>query len=168
MLIQILQNTPPWVWVLLAALIAFGWSQTLAREMTALRIAVLPAVLILLSLVGVATSFPHQAVPVVAWAAGVALALGLGRGLVRVRGARWNAVTRRLQVPGSWLPFVLMMGLFVIKYGVGVSLAMKPALAADAGFDTAVGLAYGAFSGLFLARAAGLWQLARRAPVAAA
>ena len=168
MLIQIVQHTPTWVWGLLTALVALGLSQTLPRQMTTRRATVLPVVLLALSLAGVTSTFPRQAMPLLAWATGVALAVAVGRSLVNSRGARWDPANERFHVPGSWLPLVLIMGLFLTKYGVGVALAMHPALAGDLGFDVMVGLAYGVFSGLFLARALTLWQLARRASTAAA
>ena len=66
MLIQIVRHTPPWVWGLLAALVALGLSQTLPRQMSTRRVTVLPIVLLALSLAGVATTFSHQALPVLA------------------------------------------------------------------------------------------------------
>jgi len=73
-----------------------------------------------------------------------------------VRGASWSSETGLLHVPGSWLPLVLMVALFLIKYGVGVTLAVNPAMAADTTFGAVCGLAYGSFSGLFAARALSL------------
>ena len=168
MLIQIVQHTPTWVWGLLAALVALGLSQTLPRQMTTRRVTVLPVVLLALSLAGVSTTFPQQAIPLLAWTTGVALAVAVGRSVVNSRGARWDATNGRFHVPGSWLPMALIMALFLTKYGVGVALAMHPDLVGNPGFDVAVALAYGVFSGLFLARAAALWQLARRSGNAAA
>lgn len=160
MLVQILKNTPLWVWGLLAVLIALGATQAVARRVTARRAAVLPAVLVVLSLAGVSTTFPAAGVPVAAWVAGLALALAAGASLVPVRGARWDAASGHFDVPGSLLPLALILSLFVIKYGVGVTLAMQPALARDMLFGACTGAAYGLFSGLFLARAASLRRLA--------
>ncbi len=168
MLIQIAQHTPTWVWGLLVALVAVGLSQALPRQLTVRRVSVLPVVLLTLSLLGVTSTFGHPAVPLFAWAAGVAIAVTAGRSLMSAGRARWDAANARLHVPGSWLPLVLILGLFLTRYGVGAALAMHPSLAGDIGFDIAVGLACGAFSGLFLARAAALWQLARRDATAAA
>jgi len=66
----------------------------------------------------------------------------------------------RLSVPGSWLPLALMLGLFATKFAVGVLVALAPALRHDAAFAASAGLAYGAFSGLFLGRALALRALA--------
>jgi hypothetical protein len=161
MLMQIVTHTPPWVWGLLAALIALGLSQAVSRRMSLVRVTVLPLVLLVLSLAGVLSTFPHMIVPLAAWAAGLLVALAAGRSLVRPRGARWDAGSASFHVPGSWLPLALILALFMLKYTVGVALALQPGLGRELGFDASVGAAYGLFSGLFLARAASLWQLAR-------
>jgi hypothetical protein len=161
MLMQILSNTPLWVWGLLAALIGLGASQAVTRRVTARRAMVLPLVMVTLSLAGVSRTFPSAGLPIAAWAAGLALALAAGTSLVPVRGARWDAGSAHFDVPGSLLPMALILSLFTIKYGVGVALAMQPTLAGNLLFGACIGTAYGLFSGLFLARAVSLWRLAR-------
>ena len=160
--IAIVQHTPAWVWGLLTALVALGLWQTRPLEMSLTRVTVLPLVLTTLSLGGVLSAFGHLPVAFVAWAAGVAVALGLARKAVSVRGASWSASRGLLHVPGSWLPLVLIVSLFAVKYGAGVSLSLAPALASDWTFAGLCSLAYGMFSGLFLARALSLRRLATR------
>jgi hypothetical protein len=162
MFTSILQHTPVWVWGLFTAVIALGLSQTRDREVTLLRITILPLVLIALSMSGVLSAFGHAPLPLGGWASGVGAALVFGRQFVAVRGARWLAESGRLYVPGSWLPLVLIVGLFCIKYVAGASLTMHPALATDATFAGLCSLAYGSFSGLFLARTLSLRRLATR------
>jgi hypothetical protein len=162
MFIAIVQHTPVWVWGLLAGLVALGLSQTRDREMSLARVTVMPLVLLGLSLSGVSNAFGHFPVAFGGWAAGVGAALVFGRQFIAVRGAAWSSQRGLLQVPGSWLPLLLIVGLFAVKYGVGVSLAMHPEHATEAGFAFGVSLAYGAFSGLFLARTLALRRLATR------
>ena len=167
--IAIVQHTPAWVWGLLASLVALGLWQTRPLEISLTRVTVLPLVLTALSLSGVLNAFGHLPIAFVAWAAGVAAALALARKAVTVRGASWSASRGLLHVPGSWLPLVLIVSLFAVKYGAGVSLALAPALASDWAFAGLCSLAYGSFSGLFLARALSLRSLATRsAPMQAA
>ena len=160
MFIGIVQHTPAWVWGLLAALIGLGLWQTRDREMSLMRVTILPLVLLALSASGVLSAFGHLPVAMGGWAAGVGAALALGRQLVAVRGARWSSQAGLLHVPGSWLPLALIVALFCVKYVAGVSLAMHPQLATDATFAGLCSLAYGSFSGLFLARALSLRSLA--------
>ena len=162
MLLAILQHTPLWVWGLLVALVALGLSQTRTREMTLARVTVLPLAMIALSASGVLMAFGPLPIALGAWAAGVGAALTIGRAFVTVRGARWSAEAGRLHVPGSWLPLVLIVALFCIKYFAGVSIAMSPTLSTDTTFAGLCSLAYGSFSGLFLARGLSLRALATR------
>jgi len=159
-LLHIVQHTPAWVWALFVALGAFGLSQTRPREVSLARMTILPLVLLALSFSGVVSTFAHATIAIVAWAIGVIAAIALGRRFVKVPGASWSPETGLLHVPGSWLPLVLMIALFMVKYGVGATLALNHAMAADPLFGACGGLAYGSFSGLFAARALGLRSLA--------
>lgn len=163
MMIRILQGTPVWVWGLLALLVILGLSQSMPRRVSARRIVIVPAIMLALSLAGVVTTFGAQPLALAAWAVGVGLAIALGVDAVAPRGARYARESARFELPGSWLPMALILGLFCIKYGVGVGLAFTPALAANMPFEVGVAFAYGAFSGLFAARAIALRRLAPRA-----
>jgi hypothetical protein len=162
MFIAIVRHTPAWVWCAFAALIAQGLVQTRAREIGLLRLTLLPLAMIALSLSGVFSAFGHAPIALGGWAAGIGAALGFARRLVAARGAAWLPATGTVHVPGSCLPLVLIVALFAVKYLVGASLAIHPALAADPGFAGLAGLAYGGFGGLFLARGLALRRLASR------
>lgn len=162
MFIAVVQHTPVWVWGLLAGLIAVGLSQTRDREVSLARVTILPLVMIALSLAGVFNAFGHAPIALGGWAAGVGTALMFGRQFIAVRGASFARRTATLHVPGSWLPLTLIVGLFTVKYFAGASLALQPGLSADPAFAGAISLAYGGFSGLFLARGLALRDLARR------
>ena len=163
MFIAIVQHTPTWVWGLLAVLLALGLWQTRTREITLMRITILPLVMIALSLSGVFSAFGHFPVALGGWAAGVGAALAFARNAVAVRGAAWSPATGLLHVPGSWLPLALILGIFCVKYFAGASLALHPTLATDATFAGLCSLAYGSCSGLFLTRALSLRKLAKPA-----
>lgn len=162
MLIQILARTPAWVFVLLAALLALGLSQVRARQVTLNRAIALPTAMLALSGWGVVSAFGAGAGPLATW-----LLAGLITGSLVFRrpahpGVRYDAMQRRIQLPGSWMPLMLILGIFCTKYAVGVSLAMQPSLSVDSGFALPVSAAYGAFSGVFAGRALSLLRLSRR------
>lgn len=160
MFIQIITHTPLWVWAILVALLCVGLRQTLPRSVGLRRITVIPLVMVGLSLAGMFTGFGAGNHAPLAWglAAAVAGTVVMTRNLPQ--GSHYNAWTESFQIPGSWTPLVLMMGIFVTKYAVGVTLVMHPDLARDALFSQSVGALYGTFSGVFVARAARLWRLA--------
>ena len=162
MLIQILQHTPKWVFVLFAALLWLGLSQMLTRTVRFKRIALQAIGLTGFSLYGVASAFPDISLALLVWLAssGAMFAIVMQRPVPS--GTRYDSWQQRFTLPGSALPLVLIMGLFCIKYAVGVTLALQPALARELTLALACSATYGAFSGVFAARAARLWRWALR------
>lgn len=162
MLIQILARTPSWVFALFAALLALGLSQARARRVPLVRALFLPAAMVGLSGWGVASAFGGGGGPLATW-----LAAGLLSGALVFRSpvhpeVRYDAMQRRFLLPGSWVPLMLILGIFCTRYAVGVSLAMHPSLAVDNGFALTTSAVYGAFSGVFAGRALALLRLSRR------
>ena len=160
-----LQHTPTWVFALFAALLALGVSMSFPRTVSLRRSLMLPLALLALSLMGVASAFGSQPLALPAWGVGLAAALLALHGRLDTSAVRFSAQTRRFHVPGSWVPLVLMMALFSLKFGVGVALALQPELRHSAGLAVPASAAYGLFSGVFLGRALALWTLARQALV---
>ncbi len=160
MLYQIFSHTPHWVWILLLALLWLGVKQAATRTASLQRITVMPVVMIGLSLYGTVTAFGAAPWVLLAWlaAAGVMGALVLQRPLPQA--THYNPLERRFTIPGSWVPLMLIMGLFLTKYGLGAATSMHPALALNPNFSVFFGALYGAFSGVFLARAVRLWRKA--------
>jgi NADH:ubiquinone oxidoreductase subunit 6 (subunit J) len=168
MILTVLQHVPVWVFGLLLALIALGVSQSFARSATLRRVTVMPLVLLGWSLSGVISSFgasPLGGLALLAWAAGVGAAVLSLRGRLDVSAVEFSPATQHFQLPGSWLPLVLVLTLFALKFGAGMSLAMSPELRQSLPFVVTASLSFGAFSGVFLARALALWSLARAAQV---
>ena len=165
MLGPILTRTPPWVWGLLAAVVLLGLSQARARSVSLARVGVLPAAMTALSVWGTASAFgssPQFISVLFAWFAAMALAVAVAALMAPAAGARYDLASRSFVLPGSWVPLLLILGIFLTKYVVGVELAMRPGLALDADYARVTGALYGLFSGTFIGRAARLWRLALR------
>lgn len=162
MLIQILAGTPRWVFALFALLLWLSGKQLLSHRLSLARATSMPVAMTALSIYGVLSVFSHQPIAGLGWAA-AALVAGfavLRRPLPAT--TRYDAAARRFHLGGSAVPLVLLMGVFFTKYTVGVQVAMHPALPGDLAFALCVGVLYGAFSGIFMARALRLWKLAVR------
>ena len=158
----VVQHTPIWVWGLLVLLVVLGLSQARTRRIGLARATLLPLAMLGLSLWGVLSAFGSTSA-VAAWLLAMALVTALSLRVAFVAGASWLAAERRFQMPGSWWPLVLILGIFITKYGVAVTLALHPQLHAVAGFAIGACLLYGVFSGLFVGRALTLWRLRRPA-----
>jgi len=160
MLLQILANTPKWVFALFAALLWLGLSQLLTRRVGLSRITLLAVGMSAFSLYGTVSAFNAVPLALLAWLAGAAAVFALLVARAAPAGTRYDAAARRFTVPGSAVPLALMMGIFFTKYAVGVALGMHLAQANDVSFALPVSALYGAFSGVFAARAARLWRMA--------
>lgn len=156
MISGILEHTPLWVWAVFVAVVFLGLRQARTRNVSIARATILPVVMIVLSLSGVLGAFGQVPFAWAAWAIGLVLTLALAGKAVAVRGAVRSAQPGFLHIPGSFLPVALILAVFVTKYSAGVALAINPSLAANTGVAVALSLVYGAFSGLFWARARSL------------
>ena len=151
---QILVNTPIWVWVLLAALIALGLAQVPDRRVGIAVIPVLPIVIFASTAFALLAAFGPE--PMVAVFAICAALAGYGVnsfGLRSPRGVSWDATARQFHVPGSWLPLLLILLIFACRFAVGVAKATNPSLANAPGFAIAIAVVLGACCGVFVSRA---------------
>jgi hypothetical protein len=161
----IVKNTPTWVWGLLAGLTALGLSQVRDRTASLARITIMPVVMTALAIWGIVSAFsasPMFGYVMLAWMFAAAVMLALITPMSPPKGACYDAASRTFALPGSWVPMLLILGIFLTKYFVGVELAMQPSLARDGQYTLVVGALYGAFSGIFTGRALRLWRLAYR------
>lgn len=163
MLSQILVHTPTWVFALFAALVALGLSQMRTREVPLSRAAILPLVMVLLSLMGTLIAFPGSFWALTSWAAVLALTTWLLSLKPMASGTVFHATSKRFTLPGSAVPLALMMGIFFTKYAVGASMGMNAELAHLPAFAIAASATYGLFSGAFLSRGLRLWRLSQAA-----
>ncbi len=154
MAIEILQGTPPWVFILFLALLAIGAKQTRDRTLNEVQIVVLPAIMISLSLFGTFSAFGFQNRNALTfWLIGIAIAGGLNSILHSPKGVTYCLERKTFTIPGSWWPLSLMMTMFFIKYAIGVISARKVSVLNMQEFIALISLSYGFLSGIFIFRA---------------
>jgi hypothetical protein len=160
MLMPILTRTPTWVWLLLAALLLLGFTQTRPRSVTLWRALLLPVIMTALSLFGTVSAFGAKPLVVMAWmVAGAAIfSIVLAQG--KPSHDRYDPMSRRFSIAGSWMPMLLILGIFIVKFAVGASTAVNPLLIHELSFTLGLSAIYGAFSGAFLGRGYRLLRLA--------
>ncbi|MEO6918351.1 MAG: DUF6622 family protein [Collimonas sp.] len=163
MFAQIISHTPLWVWALLAFLVYRGVLASVDREATLKKLSIIPLVMLALSWEGISSHFGITPLTLACWLlpAGIAASLSW----LFFRKDRVTAHPDRGVVfqRGSWLPLMLMMGIFLTKYTVGVLLAMHPELVRDPVFTAVVCSLYGIFNGMFIGRLSRIVSLYRNA-----
>lgn len=165
-IINIVKRTPIWVWGLLAALLALGASQLFGRQMSLRRVIITPLALLGFALYGMVSAFGSSGqlgTVLGIWLIAAAAVGALVMQITPAAGTRFDAGAQTLKVPGSVVPLLLILGIFMTKYLVGVELAMQRGLTHEASFALPVALLYGAFNGIFAGRALRLVRLTRNA-----
>jgi len=149
MLIQILSHTPLYVWAILAFLVWRGVAEMREREIAVSRMAVLPLVMLVLSLHDIVLKFGLAPASLGAWFGGC---LAVALPAWKLGDNRIAAVTApgRVLVRGSVLPLFVMVAIFGTKYATSVMLALQPA--ATQQVELAICGLYGVFSGWFIGR----------------
>lgn len=162
MLLQIILHTPKWVFAVFVLLLWLGCKQLMSGSVSLAKVTVMPIAMTGLSLAGVVSAFGDSPGALLGWAVAAAALMLVVLQQALPASTRYDRAAREFHLAGSAVPLVLMMGIFFTKYVVGVALAMRPELRQQASFAVAIPMLYGAFSGIFAARAVRLWKLAIR------
>ena len=163
MISEILSRTPTWVFVLFAVLLVLGLVQSRARQSSLTRLAIMPIALTALSVFGMVMSFKASLLGMSVWITVTAIVALLIPRFKPTSRASYNPICKLFLIPGSWSPLALIMAIFVVKYGVGVSLGMNRALANDTSFMVSVCAINGLLNGILIARFVGYLNLRRDA-----
>lgn len=161
MLAEILRDTPLWTIPGLFFLIFLGYVQSKPRTISRGRAYILPLVMVALSVNGVISAFGLTGLAIIGWAIGAAVALAARITLFPPRVSAYDKEAGRFSMPGSWVPFCLLMALFVTKYTVGGMLAHHYPVTDTHEFVLGASLMYGAFSGMFFSVAVVIWRVVR-------
>jgi hypothetical protein len=166
----ILHNTPIWVFALLGFLIWRGLQARRAKTQPFWRLLIVPLIFLVMGLLRLAMARDGiEPLLVLAWlaAAMVLFAVALSRHPRLVAVDRSSA---QVTLPGSAIPLIRNVTVFLLQYGVAVASAMKlqPELAVAILGHAVSGASAGYFSGWILA----LWRRYRgfdtQPPIAAA
>ncbi|MGK3124232.1 DUF6622 family protein [Candidatus Pantoea formicae] len=144
-MMDLIQHTPVWVWVLFIYLIFRGLKALHTREVAVQKLFYIPLLFLIWGLFGVFRETTWLAYTLLAMIAGVLVGGATGALLSRatakpLASGNRDTITR----PGSVLPLIFMLLAFVIKYTLSVAVVIHPELTASLQFN----LLHGALSGL--------------------
>jgi hypothetical protein len=159
-LADILVRVPPWVWVVFVVLLVVGLKLTRPMNTRPVVSIAVSAGLLAWSLSGVIGTFDAHALPLLAWGAGLVVAFVAGSRVVAPDGLRMVDASR-VHVPGSWVPLIAMMGIFVLRFVNGVAVGANLPVAVHPAYAPVMAGLLGACSGLFMARAWSITRFAR-------
>ncbi len=159
-MLEILKHTPSWVFILFFGLLILGFWQSRDRVVSRSRLFLLPIAMTLFSAHSLQNEFGTVWSYIAVWLLGVAVSFCLGLFIGAPRRVAYSAEINSFFVPGSWVPLILILGIFSIKYAVGIILGMNMPIGTTPVFINSVCLLFGLFSGVFLSRAISIAKIA--------
>lgn len=151
-MLELLQKTPIWVYLLFIALLIFGLKQRRDREASLGSLLLLPTAMLVYSLFDMSINLKGGSYPLLLWLTGIALACTSTLLFLRPTGLKHNRATRKIFVPGSWTPLIIIMGIFLVKYVQGAITALSPELTISHPFIWTFSFFNGVFFGFFTGR----------------
>ena len=121
MILDILHNTPTWVYILFAVLVLLGSSRLRSGERDARRLCFMPVVFIVLGLAGF--NQRSDSIAISAWLVAAAIGLTLGS-LVRPK-LQAAAGRFRVTLPGSAWPLLRILAIFCVHYFLAVASVLS-------------------------------------------
>lgn len=159
MIVQILTHTPIWVWLMLVALCALGWKQTRTRQLSLKRILTLPLVMLVLTISSLSNSSGAHGAVLTIWFLSMMCTAFFIRSLHLPAGHAYDVQGRLFTVPGSLIPLLMILGIFVTKYVAAVMIAMQADMAHHSWFTPSCAALFGVMNGGFFGRTLRLIRL---------
>lgn len=125
-MIQIISNTPIYVWLLLVYLIRGGWKSRRDYTVAWKDLLVTPAIMFFWSIYSTVTRYEGSTICL--WV--VSLSLGIWVGLLTVRRLRLSFDKQKnlIEIAGNWTPMILSLTIFSLRYFLGAVYGLHPVL----------------------------------------
>jgi len=129
-IIGAIENTPLWVWPLLAFVLFLGARNLWTRERGLAALFILPAVMILFALANLLTTAADLTLVIPAFVASFLVGGGIGWNLVP-KAATADRARGVVRVPGSVAPLLVVVAIVVLRYAIGYTYGRWPEMRAD-------------------------------------
>ena len=163
-ILQIVTNTPIWVWALLAFLLLIGIRALRPATAPLWRVAILQVVFFVWGLYGLYSLHGLGLERVLPWAAALLGGTAIGMLIASVQPIRADKLRHLVRTAGGPLTLLLILLIFATKYEFGFLHATQPGLFAEPRFWISEIAISGVLAGMFIGRFVGLWRQYHAAP----
>lgn len=152
MFIEILQNTPLYVYWMFISLLAVGFLQRKTRILSVKRALGVPILLSFLSILGFYFDFSFSLLSLTFFLIAFALLFLISLKYQKSSHIQFSKQKQIFTIEGSFIPLLMMMLVFFTKYLVGVLSALESELLSNFYFIASISFAYGLFFCSFFLR----------------
>lgn len=163
---NILNHIPPWVFIILAGLMWLGLSARKDREVRWRVPIIVPIALTVMAITSLYTQYGDTDLlfpATLAWSSLSALVAWRFAHIPLPETFQYHPDSAKFQLPGSYVPLAMYLGIFVFKFAVGFMSGTGMPIVKDLVFVLGISGVYGLFSGVFLSNAWRLFQLRAKA-----
>jgi len=159
-IVAIIQHTPLWAFAVLAVLVLFGVQALRPRTIALWRLMVIPAVFIGWGVISLFARSTQSPALLLDWLGTGAIGFAMAWVSTSLAGVHVDRAAGLVRLPGSAVPLIRNLGIFLAKYCLAAAVAVAPALASGlAPWDVAVSaLSAGFFAGWVLRFARKYWR----------
>jgi hypothetical protein len=124
-MVEIIEKTPAYAWILLVYLLAFGIRARKPQVVPFTAILIMPIVFSIWSGYSLFSRYGYQWITVTGFVFSLTMGSFVGSWMMRGFSLKFDKVKRLVQLPGSWLPLILSLSMFGLRYFLGVSYVLK-------------------------------------------
>lgn len=146
-MIQIFNNTPIWVWFILAFLLIKGIAAIKDQRVSLIKSLVVPFVFIVWGLEKVFAKFEFSFVIIIIYL--IFILIGVSFSYYLYRNRKFYIKKGIMFQTGSYIPIIVMLSNFLVKYILTLSVSVSPKLYNDLFFNIVYGIICGFTVGLF-------------------
>lgn len=159
-MMQIISETPTYAWLLLVFLLWGGWKSRKDYIISWKSLLIMPAAMLFWSIYSIIDR--HSSVAIFLWVLSLAVGIWLGSLTVLKSRLRIDKELKLIEVSGSWIPLVLSVTIFSLRYFLGMMYGFYPLLV-DSYSMLAVECVATLVSGMFTGRLVGYYQKSKTA-----
>jgi hypothetical protein len=130
-ILNILLNTPWWVFALFALLMWLGLQALKPRTLSIWRLLITPAIFIGWGVTSLALQSMSSPILIADWSVAAVIGAAIAWTTSRLDNVRIDRARQLVSLPGSALPLIRNLMIFSAKYGLGVAVAIAPASQSD-------------------------------------
>lgn len=153
-ILEVIAGTPPYVWLLLAYLVWRGIKSSKESELDLIKMLIIPVIFIVWGLEELVSKFVYADMGLLVYLVFAVVGAFAGKALYGTFRSIY-AKDGQFYRSGSYLPLVIVLINFSVKYVLGASIAIQPDLHSSLAFTVLSCIASGCSVGLFIG---GVWN----------
>lgn len=125
-MLEIILGAPIYVWAILALLIWKGWKARRSYTISLKDLMILPLAMLVWTTYSIIKNYDLLALA--PWMFSVSLGVGLGLVMTHKNSLRFDKKKKIIEFPGSWIPMILFLSIFSLRFCLGATYSVHPEL----------------------------------------